>query len=106
MVAIIALFPVSYFVTPAVSGRLQRAGLEGVRFLLPRALILGCIYTLWMTFVMAAVNVGFTAAFPGAWMRTFKILVGIAAVLLYILIPPVQKLAGRMCAGTTRSRRP
>ena len=97
VIAIAALFPVAYFVTPSVSARLQCAGLRGQAFHILRAVILGCTYALWMTFVMAAVNVGFTERFLSAWMRSFRILAGIAAVLLYLLTPPVQKLAGKLC---------
>ena len=100
IIAIIALYPVSYFVTPFISGLLRRrAGMKGIPFHLLRAVILGVVYAFWMTFVMAVVNVGFTAGFLKAWMRSFKILAGIAAVLLYFLIPPVQRLAGRICAA-------
>ncbi len=99
VIAVVALYPVSYTVTPFVSSRLQGAGLRGRLFHAARAVILGTVYALWMTFVMTAVNAGFTARFLAAWMKSFLILVGIAAVLLYFLIPPVQQLAKQICDG-------
>ena len=93
IIAIIALFPVSYIVTPAVSICLKKTEIRGITYHLLRAMILGFLYALWMTFVMAAVNVGFTERFLSAWMGTFRILAGIAAVLLYFLTPLVKKMA-------------
>ncbi len=93
IIAIIALFPVSYIVTPAVSICLKKTEIHGITFHLLRAMILGFLYALWMTFVMAAVNVGFTERFISAWMGSFRILAGIAAVLLYFLTPLVKKMA-------------
>ena len=97
VIAVAALYPVSYTVTPFVSRKLQESGLRGRLFHAARAVILGSVYALWMTFVMTAVNAGFSAGFLTVWMKSFRILVGIAAVLLYFLIPPVQRLAKKIC---------
>ena len=101
IIAILALFPVSYSVTPAISRWLQRKGIQGRLFLLLRAAILGCTYALWMTFVMAAVNVGVSEQFLTAWISSFRILAGVAAVLLYFLIPLVQRLVKRLSLKQT-----
>ena len=99
LIAICALFPVSFFVSAAVAMKLQKAGLSGLRFRAAFSAILAVLYTCWMTFVMAAVNVGFTVRLIPVWLRSIRILLGIAFILLFVLTPIAARWAEKLCGG-------
>ncbi len=62
------------------------------------AVIMAIVLPFFMTFVVSAVNIGFTKRLLGAWMRTWAIASAAAFPLILILAPLIKKAVARLTA--------
>jgi hypothetical protein len=62
------------------------------------ALLMAIVLPFFMTFVVSAVNIGFTGMLIGAWMRTWAIASAAAFPLIILLAPLIKKVVGRITA--------
>jgi hypothetical protein len=62
------------------------------------ALIMAIVLPFFMTFVVSAVNIGFTEQLVAAWMRTWAIASAAAFPLILILGPLIKKIVGKITA--------
>lgn len=62
------------------------------KFHLVFSLVMGAMMIFLMTFVITAVNIGFTATFLGSWARAFGIAYVVGVPVIFFLAPVARKL--------------
>ncbi|HQR20427.1 MAG TPA: DUF2798 domain-containing protein [Burkholderiaceae bacterium] len=66
------------------------------KFHLVFSLLMGAMMILLMTFVITAVNVGFSETFIGSWMKAFAIAYVVGVPVIFFLAPVARKLTTRL----------
>jgi hypothetical protein len=66
------------------------------KFHLVFSFVMGAIMISLMTFVITAVNVGFTPEFLARWGRAFLIAYVIGVPVIFFLVPVARKITGRL----------
>ena len=64
------------------------------KFHLVFSLLMGAMMIFVMTFVITLVNVGYTDAFLGTWMKAFAIAYVVGVPVIFFLAPVARKLTG------------
>jgi hypothetical protein len=66
------------------------------KFHLVFSLVMGLLMISLMTFVITAVNVGFTPDFPARWGRAFMIAYVVGVPVIFFMAPLARKLTGKL----------
>lgn len=66
------------------------------KFHLVFSLIMGAMMISLMTFVITAVNIGFTPDFPSRWGNAFLVAYVVGVPVIFFLAPVARKLTGRV----------
>ncbi|MBI5923804.1 MAG: DUF2798 domain-containing protein [Betaproteobacteria bacterium] len=66
------------------------------KFHLVFSLLMGAMMISLMTFVITAVNIGFTPDFLGRWGKAFLVAYVVGVPVIFFLAPVARKLTGRM----------
>ena len=70
------------------------------KFHLVFSFIMGAMMIFLMTFVITLVNLGWSALFFSAWMRSFGIAYVVGVPVIFFLAPVARKLTGRLLGYT------
>jgi hypothetical protein len=66
------------------------------KFHLVFSFVMGAMMITLMTFVITAVNVGFTAEFLVRWLRAFSVAYVIGVPVIFFLAPVARRITGRL----------
>jgi predicted membrane channel-forming protein YqfA (hemolysin III family) len=66
------------------------------KFHLVFSLLMGAMMIFLMTFVITFVNVGWSSAFLGSWMKAFGIAYVVGVPVIFFLAPVARKLTARL----------
>lgn len=70
------------------------------KFHLVFSLLMGAMMIFLMTFVITFVNVGWSSAFLGTWMKAFGIAYVVGVPVIFFLAPVARKLTARLLGVT------